>query len=358
MLPTLNSQKQYVKQQDHQPSEEINTVDTPNQHSIEEICQFFNINAAQTVKTLIVHGCNEEHNKTPPLIALVLRGDHELNEIKAEKLVGVAKPLTFATDNEIQQTIGCNTGSIGPKGLSIPVIVDRSAYALANFVCGANIDGQHLTGVNWDRDCMNNDTATKHSHFSIEDIRNVQEGDASPDGQGKLVIKRGIEVGHIFQLGTQYSEALKATALNENGKAITMSMGCYGIGVSRIVAAAIEQNYDDRGIIWPQAIAPFQIAIIPMNLHKSPRVAEFSEKLYQQLNTAGYDVFYDDRKERPGVKFADAELIGIPHRIVIGEKGLDANTLEYKGRTDKNHQDIAIDQLSDFLAQKIATCHP
>ena len=326
-------------------------VDTPNQHTIEEVCESLKVSANQVAKTLIVHGQKEDDDSAhQPLVALVLRGDHELNEIKAEKLSSIAEPLTFASDEEIKEIVGCGIGSIGPKGLSIPVIVDRSANMLSDFVCGANEDGKHLTGTNWKTDCITG----SEDNFSIEDIRNVVEGDVSPDGKGRLSIKRGIEVGHIFQLGTKYSEALKATVLNENGKATVMQMGCYGIGVSRIVASAIEQNYDDKGIIWPSAIAPFQIAIVPMNLHKSPRVAEFSEALYKELCNQGYEVFYDDRKERPGVKFKDMELIGIPHRVVIGEKGLDAGILEYKGRTDSDSQDIPTEKFKDFLAEKLS----
>ncbi|MBV1880170.1 MAG: proline--tRNA ligase [Pseudomonadales bacterium] len=350
-----------------QGQQTLTTVDTPNQHTIEEICQSLDVSAEQVVKTLIVHGQtdpqpkdkkqkgskqkSEQSPSNAPLIALALRGDHELNELKAEKLEGVASPLTFASDAEIKQVLDCGVGSIGPKGLPIPIIVDRSANMLADFICGANVDGKHYTGTNWERDCLSTDTQFT---MRIEDIRNVVEGDASPDGKGKLSIKKGIEVGHIFQLGTKYSEALKAKVLNENGKAVVMPMGCYGIGVSRIVASAIEQNYDDKGILWPSAIAPFQIAIIPMNLHKSPRVATCSETLYKELSDAGYEVFYDDRKERPGVKFADAELIGIPHRIVVGEKGIDAGALEYKGRTDTDSQDVDINTIKEFLAEKIA----
>ncbi|MEH6563677.1 MAG: His/Gly/Thr/Pro-type tRNA ligase C-terminal domain-containing protein, partial [Marinobacter sp.] len=227
-----------------------------------------------------------------------------------------------------------------PVNLNVTVIVDRSAAHLADFVCGANKEGYHLTGVNWERDLPLG---------RIEDIRDVVEGDASPDGKGTLEIRRGIEVGHIFKLGNKYSTAMNATVLDENGKTVIMDMGCYGIGVSRIVAASIEQNHDDKGIIWPDAIAPFQVAIVTLNAHKTPVVAEAGEKLYERLKQAGYDVLLDDRKERPGVKFADMELIGIPHRFVISDRGLAAGTLEYKGRKDADKQDIAIEEALPLL---------
>ena len=319
------------------PSEDMKEVSTPGQRTIEAISEFLNIDAVRTVKTLLVKAeADEDGNQG--LVALILRGDHTLNTIKAEKLDGVAEPLTMATEEEIEQAVGCKPGSIGPVGLPLPVIVDRSAAHLADFVCGANRDDVHLTGVNWERDVP----LTR-----VEDIRNVVEGDPSPDGKGTLEIRRGIEVGHIFKLGNTYSEAMNATVLDENGKNVILEMGCYGIGVSRIVAAAIEQNHDDRGIIWPDAIAPFQVAVVTLNAHKSPAVVEAGEALYKQLQEAGYDVLLDDRKERPGVKFADMELIGIPHRFVVSDRGLEAGTLEYKGRRDADKQDIA---LADALA--------
>lgn len=317
----------------------MSTVDTPNQHSIDEVSQFLKVDSSQCLKTLIVEGVEGG------LVALVLRGDHELNSIKAEKLEGVAAPLTMADEATIQQVIGCKVGSLGPLGLEIPVMVDRAAAAVADFVCGANTEGKHLTGVNWVRDLP--------EPAAIVDIRNVVEGDPSPDGQGRLAIARGIEVGHIFQLGQKYSAAMEANVLDENGKQQTMTMGCYGIGVTRVVAAAIEQNHDDNGIIWPDAIAPFNVALLPMNMHKSQRVREATESLYTQLQAAGFDVLFDDRKERPGVMFADMELVGIPHRIVVGEKGLDAGTLEYKGRRDTDKTEIALDTVIDFLKKKI-----
>ncbi|MCL1486261.1 MULTISPECIES: proline--tRNA ligase [unclassified Marinobacter] len=325
------------------PSQAMTEVATPGQRTIADITQFLKGDASQTVKTLLVKAeaaAGAEEGSDPGLVALVLRGDHTLNEIKAENLVGVADPLAMATDEEIQRATGCEPGSIGPVNLSVPVIVDRSAAHLADFVCGANKNDVHLTGVNWQRDLPLG---------RVEDLRNVLEGDASPCGQGTLVIRRGIEVGHIFKLGNKYSKALNATVLDENGKTATMDMGCYGIGVSRIVAASIEQNHDDRGIIWPDAIAPFRVAVVLLNGHKLPTVAEAGEKLYQQLQEAGYDVLLDDRNERPGVKFADMELTGIPHRFVVSDRGLEAGTLEYKGRRDANKQDIALADAIPFL---------
>jgi len=324
----------------------LQKVATPEQHTIEEVCAALQVSASQMVKTLIVQGEAGTDEQPPGLVALVLRGDHQLNELKAEKLTGIANPLTMATEQQIQDTLGCSIGSIGPVSLPIDIVVDRSAALLSDFVCGANEDGFHLTGTNWLRDC----------DFSrVEDLRNVVEGDPSPDGQGLLQIKRGIEVGHIFQLGTKYSEALTATVLNENGRDQVMPMGCYGIGITRVVAAAIEQNNDERGIIWPDAIAPFQIALIPLNMHKSQAVSDCANKLYQQLTSLGYEVLLDDRGERPGVKFADMELMGIPHRIVIGDRGLKNGELEYKGRSDQDNSDIALDGILDFVRETIGT---
>lgn len=320
-------------------SEAMTMVDTPNQRSIEEVSGFLNIDASQCLKTLLVKAEDDG------VIALVLRGDHELNEIKAEKLAAVASPLTFASEAEVKQVAGCEPGSLGPVGLSIPVYADHAALAVADFVCGANQDSKHLTGVNWGRDL---------AEAMAMDIRNVQEGDPSPDGKGSLAIKRGIEVGHIFHLGRKYSEAMDATVLDENGKSVVMTMGCYGIGVSRVVAATIEQNHDDNGIIWPDAIAPYQVALLPMNMHKSERLRDAVDKLYEQLQAAGLEVLLDDRKERAGVMFADMELIGIPHRIVLGERGLDKGVVEYKGRRDTDSQDIALDDIVEYLQQQLA----
>ncbi|MCK9505143.1 MAG: proline--tRNA ligase [Porticoccaceae bacterium] len=317
-------------------------VATPGAHSIEDICKLLAVTPQQTLKTLIVKA--DEEGK---LIALMVRGDHELNDIKAEKLDGVLSPLTFASDIEIRTATGCAVGSLGPVNLAIPAIVDRSAAVLTDFVCGANRDGFHLTGVNWGRDCK---------LPRVEDIRNVVAGDPSPDGHGQLEIRRGIEVGHIFQLGTKYSEALNAKVLNEEGKEQTMLMGCYGIGVSRVVAAAIEQNNDANGIIWPDSIAPFQIALVPINAHKSQQVMAYCEDLYTKLSQAGYDVLYmDQEKARLGVMLADIELIGIPHRLVVGDRGLENAMVEYKGRRDENSLEVPVTQLVEFLAGKIRT---
>ena len=318
----------------------LQTVETPGQHSIEQVSEFLNISPQQCIKTLLVNGQDDT------VVALVLRGDHELNAIKAEKLEGVAAPLSFASEAAVQKVAHCAPGSLGPIGLSIPVYVDHSAGALVDFVCGANLDGKHLTGVNWGRDCP---------QPVCVDIRNVVEGDPSPDGKGTLQIKRGIEVGHIFQLGKKYSQALNATVLDAQGKAVVMTMGCYGIGVSRVVASAIEQNHDDKGIIWPDAIAPFQIVILPMNLHRSQAVREAAEVLYKELTSLGYEVLLDDRNERPGVMFADMELIGIPHRIVIGERGLENGVVEYKGRRDSESSEIPRPELLAFLKTTVKT---
>lgn len=322
---------------------ELEKIATPGAHSIDEVSAFLKVAAKQILKTLIVYSDADDMGKQD-LIALIVRGDHNLNEIKAEKIAGVASPLTFASEEDIQSQLNCKPGSIGPVGLTIRVIADRSAAHSADFICGANEDGFHLSGVNWDRDASFTETA---------DLRDVVEGDPSPDGQGSLLIKRGIEVGHIFQLGTKYSEAMKATVLNENGKEQTMIMGCYGIGVTRVVASAIEQNNDEKGIIWPASIAPFEIAIVPLNIQKSERVREQAELLYATLRGLGYDVLLDDRNERPGVKFADMELIGIPHRIVIGDRGLDNGVLEYKNRSASDNEDVALDDIVDFIQQQL-----
>ncbi len=255
------------------------------------------------------------------MVALILRGDHELNEIKASHHVDVAEPLCLASDEQIKQAAGCSAGSLGPVGLTIKVIADYAALQVADFVCGANQDGKHLTGVNWERDC---------ELPAVADLRNIIEGDASPDGKGTLSIVRGIEVGHIFQLGTKYSEAMKATVLDENGKATVMTMGCYGIGITRIVASAIEQNHDDNGIIWSDALAPFDIAIAPINMQKSEEVRNAAIKLHDELTAAGLDVLLYDEKARLGGMLADLDLIGIPHRVVIGDRGLKENKVEYK----------------------------
>ena len=334
-LPSSESNKKGTQQKQE--------VATPNTHSIEEVCQFLSVDAKQTVKTLIVSVEDEDGEKK--LHGLVVRGDHELNEVKAQKILGMDTELTFASEQQVLDQLNCPVGSLGPVDLDIPLIVDHSAAALTDFVCGANRDGYHLIGVNWKTDCIIETQA---------DIRNVVAGDPSPDGKGVLEIKRGIEVGHIFQLGTKYSEAMNATVLNENGKEQVMTMGCYGIGVSRIVAAAIEQNHDENGIIWPAAIAPFQIALVPINMHKSDRVKQACEDLYSELTAAGFDVlFMDEQKARLGSMLADIELIGIPHRIVIGDRGLDEGKIEYRDRTESDNQHIDVENLMAFIADKL-----
>lgn len=326
-------------------SQPMTLVDTPDQLTIAAVSEFLKVPAEQSVKTLIVLGAEEE-GKPQPLVALVLRGDHELNEIKAEHLPEIHAPLTFASEAQIISTIGCKPGSIGPVKLPITVIADHSAAHLADFVCGANVDGKHYTGVNWERDA---------EYTRVADLRNVVEGDISPDGNGTLVIKRGIEVGHIFQLGQKYSQAMNCTVLNEQGKTQTLIMGCYGIGVSRVVAAAIEQNYDDRGILWPDALAPFQVALIPMKMESSEAVQQATMALYEGLQAAGVEVLLDDRdkKTSPGVKFADMDLIGIPHRVVISDRGLGEGQLEYKYRRDQDATSVAADQMLSYLLERI-----
>ncbi|MGH1460478.1 MAG: proline--tRNA ligase, partial [Neptuniibacter sp.] len=326
------------------PSKEMTTVNTPDAKTIDDLVEQFDQPIEKTVKTLIVKASEESD---VDFVALLVRGDHELNEIKAEKLPELAEPIEFATEEQIRSVVGAGPGSLGPVGLPIPCIVDRTVAKTSDFSAGANIDGKHLFGINWNRDI---------DLPKVADLRNVVEGDPSPCGEGTLDIKRGIEVGHIFQLGQKYSEALKAEVLDQNGKAVTMDMGCYGIGVTRVVAAAIEQNHDENGIIWPDAIAPFHIALIPMQYDKSTEVKELTDKLYQDLRQAGYDVLLDDRdkKTSPGVKFADMELMGIPHRVVISPRGIEAGALEYKGRRDSEKQDIKIDQVLSHLAEKIS----
>jgi len=319
-------------------SEELRLVDTPNAKTIAELVEQFKQPIEHTVKTLVVYG------RDGGLVALLVRGDHELNAIKAAKLPQVASPLLMASEADICTAIGAGPGSLGPVKLPLPIIADRAVAQLADFSAGANVDGKHWFGINWERDLPLPE---------IADIRNVVEGDPSPDGKGTLHIKRGIEVGHIFQLGSKYSEAMKAAVLDENGKAVTLTMGCYGIGVSRVVAAAIEQNHDERGIIWPDAIAPFHLALVPIGMYKSERLAAAAEQLYQDLQAAGFAVLFDDRKERPGVIFADLDLLGIPHRLVLSERGLDAGSIEYKGRRDAEAQDVPLAQLGEFLRGKI-----
>jgi prolyl-tRNA synthetase len=313
-------------------------VETPGKHSIADVSTYLNIPASQCLKTLLVKGVDDS------IVALLLRGDHTLNVVKAEKLAQVASPLTLASDEEVNNTAGCAPGSVGPIGLNSALIVDRSAAELHNFVCGANQQGKHYSEVNWQRDCPLPE---------IADLRIVQDGDPSPDAKGTLTIARGIEVGHIFQLGTKYSEAMNAVVQNEAGHSQTMMMGCYGIGITRIVAAAIEQNHDNNGIIWPLRLAPFSVALLPMNMHKSERLRKAVETLYQQMLDAGLDVLFDDRKVRAGFMFADMELIGIPHRVVLGDRGLDNQIVEYRGRTDSENREIPITEIISFLQQKI-----
>ncbi|WP_370553729.1 proline--tRNA ligase [Edwardsiella tarda] len=317
-------------------------VDTPHAKTIAELVEQHNQPIEKTVKTLLVHAAEESGHT---LVALLVRGDHELNEVKAEKLELVATPLTFANEAEIRALVNAGPGSLGPVNLPLPIVVDRAVAAMSDFAAGANIDGKHYFGINWERDV---------ALPQVADIRNVVEGDPSPDGRGTLLIKRGIEVGHIFQLGTKYTEALNATVQGEDGRNQLMTMGCYGIGVTRVVAAAIEQNHDERGIIWPDAIAPFQVAILPMNMHKSFRVKDVAERLYDALRLKGIEVLLDDRKERPGVMFADMELIGIPHTIVIGDRNLDNNEVEYKYRRDGEKLMISLDEIEAFLLAQIA----
>ncbi|MFK7997707.1 MAG: proline--tRNA ligase [Granulosicoccus sp.] len=308
----------------------MQSVDTPGVHTIDELAAQLGVDASQCLKTLLVKGSEA------PVVALLLRGDHQLNEIKVEHLPEIAEPLTMADAQMIKQAADCEAGSIGPVGLNIPVIADADAACMSDFICGANANGQHLTGVNWGRDLP---------EPVVRDIRNVVEGDPNPAGEGTLKIVRGIEVGHIFQLGDTYSESMNATVLDENGKPATLMMGCYGIGITRVAAAAIEQNNDDKGIIWPMAITPFEAAICPVNMVKSDAVKEAAEKLYEELKSAGVDVLFDDRPLRPGAMFADMELIGIPHRFVISDKLLANNEVEYRLRSDSESQIIARDQV-------------
>jgi prolyl-tRNA synthetase len=314
-------------------------VATPGAKTIEQVCAFLKVQPSQCLKTLLVAAADGG------VIALLVRGDHELNAVKAAKVPGVAAPFRMASATEVQATAGCEPGFIGPRGLKCPVYADHSALALADFVCGANRADTHLTGVNWARDLPEPVAA---------DLRNVVDGDPSPSGTGTLRIVRGIEVGHIFQLGRKYSAAMNATVLDEAGKATTLLMGCYGIGVTRIVAAAIEQNHDERGIIWPAALAPFQVVLVPLNAHKSELVRSTADRLYAEFTAAGIDVLYDDRDARPGVKLADAELLGIPHRIVIGERGLANGMLEYRARRADTNEDLPLADALGLIRTRLA----
>ncbi|MDE2450004.1 MAG: proline--tRNA ligase, partial [Gammaproteobacteria bacterium] len=316
------------------PREAMARVLTPGARTIEEVSRMLKVEPARCVKTLLVEGSEED------VVALVVRGDHELNATKAQRLPGVAVPLRMAGAERIVRATGAAAGFIGPVGLRCRVYADHSALAVADFVCGANEKDMHLTGVNWERDV---------GAVTAADIRNVREGDPSPSGRGHLKAARGIEVGHIFQLGNKYSKPLKANVLDESGNEVTLLMGCYGIGVTRVVAAAIEQNHDERGIIWPEPLAPFQLVLVPLNLQKSTRVREVADRLYSELTASGIEVLYDDREARPGVKFADAELLGIPHRLVVADRGLEAGRLEYRYRRDSENVEFPADQAVEFI---------
>jgi prolyl-tRNA synthetase len=323
----------------HAPaSQPLANVSTPNARSIADLTALLKVGPAQCIKTLLVDGSDGD------VVALVIRGDHELNAVKSQKLHGVADPLRMASPERIRAATGTEPGFIGPIGFKGKIFVDHAAAHLADFVCGANEKDMHFTGVNWGRDLPEPDSV---------DIRNAQAGDPSPSGHGFLQIARGIEVGHIFQLGQLYSKAMNATVLDEQGKALTMFMGCYGIGVSRVVAAAIEQNHDANGVIWPDALAPFQVVLVPLNYQKSTRVQETADALYRDFAAAGIDVLLDDRDARPGVKFADSELLGIPHRIVIGERGLAAGNLEYRHRRETESTEIPATDPVAFIRLKL-----
>ncbi len=313
---------------------------TPKQHTIEQICAFFSVEAHQTLKTLIVEG-------TDGPVALVLRGDHELNEIKAQHLPAIAAPLTFASEASIRATAHAGVGSLGPIGLKMPTYIDRSAYATSDFICGANADGYHYCGANWVRDVAVDEQR-------VVDLRNVVDGDPSPDGRGTLHITRGIEVGHIFQLGRKYSETLNATVLDQHGVSQTLIMGCYGLGVTRLVGAIIEQCHDDDGIIWPAPVAPFAVHLLALNYNKSDAVRTAAEQLYTDLRAAGIETLLDDRDERPGVKFADADLIGVPHRIVIGDRNLKAGEVEYRTRASADTLNLKLDAAVAHVCAAIA----
>ncbi|KJG00252.1 proline--tRNA ligase [Photobacterium angustum] len=325
-----------------EPAIELSVIDTPNAKTIDELVEQHGIAIEKTIKTLFVKASDEID---APIVALLVRGDHELNEIKAENLDWVASPLEMATEEEIRQFVNAGPGSLGPVGLELPVIIDRTVAVMSDFAAGANIDGKHHVGINWGRDV---------ELGRVEDLRNVVEGDPSPCGQGTLMLKRGIEVGHIFQLGNAYSEKMNCGVLDANGKNTILEMGCYGIGVSRVVASAIEQNHDENGIIWPDALAPFHVSIVPMNMAKSEEVKEAAEKLYADLTAAGIEVLFDDRKERPGVMFADHELLGIPHTIVIGNRSLENGEMEYKNRRTGIKEAVAVNDVVAFLKQKMA----
>jgi prolyl-tRNA synthetase len=305
-------------------------IATPGKTKCEDVAALLKLDLKKTVKAVAVMHEDALH-------LLLLRGDHELNEIKAQKVIGAFR---FATDAEIQRALGCKAGYIGPVNARVKVVADRRVALMSDFVCGANEEGFHLTGVNWARDLP---------EPQVADIRNVVAGDPSPDGRGRLEIVRGIEVGHIFQLRTKYSKAMNAVFLDEKGDAKPMEMGCYGIGVTRVVAAAIEQNHDERGIVFPAPIAPFAVALVPIGYHKNAEVRAAAERLHDELGAAGVDVLMDDRDERPGVLFADMDLVGIPQRLVLSERGLAAGNAEYKGRRDAKPRDLPLKEVVDFL---------
>ncbi len=319
--------------------EALELVKTPGVKTINDVCNLLKIKPTNSIKTLIVEGDDDN------LVALVLRGDHELNEVKAAKMQGVKQPLQMAEESKVQKQLGCTFGSIGVVNLDIPIIADYAAACLSDFVCGANENDKHFIGVNWNRDT---------SKVTSSDLRNVVTGDPSPDGKGKLEIKRGIEVGHIFQLGTKYSDSMNANVIGEDGRAVNMNMGCYGIGVTRIVAASIEQNHDDKGIIFPEAIAPFHLVIVPINYNKSSRVKALADELYNDCLEQGIEVLLDDRKERAGVMFADSELLGIPHRLVISDTHADNGKIEYKSRKESDKVEVDFKAAVNFILEKLA----
>ena len=319
--------------------ETLELVKTPGVKTINDVCNLLKIKPTNSIKTLIVEGDDDN------LVALVLRGDHELNEVKASKIQGLKQPLQMAEEEKVQQRLGCSFGSIGVVNLDIPIIADYAAAFLSDFVCGANENDKHFVGVNWNRDT---------SKVTSSDLRNIVTGDPSPDGNGKLEIKRGIEVGHIFQLGTKYSDSMNANVIGEDGRAVNMNMGCYGIGVTRIVAASIEQNHDDKGIIFPEAIAPFHLVIVPINYNKSSRVKTLADELYNDCLEQGIEVLLDDRKERAGVMFADSELLGIPHRLVISDTHADNGKIEYKSRKESDKVEVDFKVAVNFILEKLA----
>ena len=320
-------------------AEEMRLVDTPDTKTIKALVENFGLPVEKTIKTLVVEASRESGHD---LIALLVRGDHELNAVKAEKLAQVASPLRMADEVEIRAAIGAGPGSLGPVNLPVPFIADRSVACMADFGAGANIEDKHYFGINWERDLPAPEVA---------DLRNIVDGDPSPDGKGILSIARGIEVGHIFQLGTKYSKALGATVLDEDGRAVEMEMGCYGIGVTRVIAAAIEQHHDEKGIIWPDAIAPYDAAIVPIGFNRSDKIKQAALDLHAQLQRAGFEVLLDDRSERPGVMFADIELIGIPHRLVVGERGLEKGAVEYRHRATGAEREIPMDSVVQTLLE-------